>query len=63
MAVAKVYTVMFVVVVLASELLPGPFFGPAPTWTDKFLMLLPGLVLLAIGWAWLIHIRRGVERP
>lgn len=63
MATAKVYTVVFVVVVLAVELQPGPFFGPGLSWTDKLLQLLPGLALLIIGWAWLLHIRSGVERP
>jgi hypothetical protein len=61
MATAKVYTLTFVVVLLAIELQPGPFFGPEPTWGDKVAGLLPGLALLAIGWLWLLRIRRSVE--
>ena len=60
-ATAKVYTLVFVVVVLAIELQPGPFFSPEPSWSDKLLQLLPGLALLTIGWAWMLHIRRGIE--
>jgi hypothetical protein len=60
-AIAKVYTLVFVVVLLALELQPGPFFGPEPSWSDKLLHLLPGLALLTIGWAWMLHIRRGIE--
>ena len=63
MAIARVYTAVFVVVVLAIELQPGPFFGPDLSWTDKLLQLLPGLALLTIGWAWMLRIRGGVERP
>jgi len=63
MAVAKVYTLVFIVVLLAAELLPSQYFGPQPSWLDKLLQLLPGFALLAIGWVWILHISRGVGRP
>jgi hypothetical protein len=62
-ATAKVYTLVFAVVLVAIELVPGPFFGPAPSWADKLLQTVPGLALLAIGWVWMLSIRRGIDRP
>ena len=59
MAVATVYTVLFAAVVLWIVLTPS-FFGPQP---DRLAQLGPGALLLAIGWAWLLRIRRAVERP
>jgi hypothetical protein len=63
MAVAKIYTLVFVVVVLAIELAPGPFFGPEPTWLDTLVRMLPGLAMLAVDWVWMLRIRNGIERP
>lgn len=60
MAVATVYTVLFAVFVLYILFMAGPFFGPEP---DRVGQLGPGTALLAIGWAWLLLIRRGVEKP
>jgi hypothetical protein len=62
MAAAKAWTTAVAVAVLAILLAPS-FFGPAPTWSDRLLMALPGLALLAIGWVWILHIRRGIGRP
>jgi len=61
-AVARVYTLVFVAILLAIILQPGPFFGFAPTGIDKLIRALPGLAMLAVGWVWLLSIRRGVER-
>ena len=63
LAAARIYTIVFVVVLLAIELVPGPFFGFAPTAFDKLVRTLPGLALLVLGWAWLLRIRSGAERP
>ena len=62
-AVAKVYTLVFLVILLAILLQPGPFFGFAPTGIDNLIRAMPGLAMLAVGWAWLLSIRNGVERP
>ncbi len=63
MAAARVYTFLFAVVVLASLFASGGAFLFPPAWYERLLPLLPGLALLAIGWAWLLHIRNGIERP
>jgi ABC-type transport system involved in cytochrome c biogenesis permease component len=60
MAAARAYTVVFAVVVVWLLLMPGPFFGPQP---DRLGQLIPGIALLAIGWAWLLHIRRRTRQP
>ena len=57
MAFAKVYTILFAVVVLAILLAPWVLLGP----DDRLLQLLPGVALLAIGWVWLLRIRKGVQ--
>ncbi len=56
------YTAVVAMVVLAILFAPT-FFGPAPMWSDKLVMALPGLALLGMGWVWLLHIRRGIEGP
>ncbi len=60
MAVAMVYTVLFAVIVLYIVLMARSFFGPQP---DQLAQLGPGTALLAIRWAWLLRIRRGIQRP
>jgi hypothetical protein len=62
MAAAMAWTTAVAVAVLAILLAPS-YFGPAPTWSDKVLIALPGLAVLAIGWVWILHIRRGIGRP
>ena len=63
LAVARVYSALFAVIVLALLLQPGPFFGPQQEWYERLALPVAGLAMLLIGWAWLLRIRRGVERP
>ena len=63
MAAARIYTVVFAVVVLWILLTPGPFFGPSRAWYERLITPGAGLALLLIGWAWRLRIRRGIERP
>ena len=62
LAVARVYTVVYVVVVVAILLQPT-FFGPQQEWYQRLALPGAGLAMLLVGWAWLLRIRRGVERP
>jgi ABC-type transport system involved in cytochrome c biogenesis permease component len=59
MAVAKVYTLLFAAVVLWVLLNPS-YFGPQP---DRLVRLGPGTALLAVGWTWLLLIRRSARQP